>query len=62
MTLYATVTDGNSTSPSNESLDDATYYKLVDVAGVEGCVDTQVSAATAKHFGGKLGDCASQAS
>jgi len=41
-------------------LDDATYFKLVDVAGVAGCVDTQVSADTANTFGGTLGECKSQ--
>jgi len=38
---------------------DDTYYKLVSVAGVDGCVQTDCSASTAKHFGGKKGTCAS---
>ena len=37
---------------------DGTYYKLVKVAGVDGCVQTDVSASTAKAFGGKPGTCA----
>ena len=37
--------------------EDHMYYKLVDVAGVHGCVEANVSSTTASAFGGKLGTC-----
>ena len=38
---------------------DTTYYKLVNVAGTAGCVEANVSASTAKIFGGEAGTCTS---
>ena len=35
--------------------EDQMYYKLVDVAGINGCVEANVSSTTAGAFGGKLG-------
>ena len=39
--------------------EDNMYYKLVNVAGINGCVEANVSSTTASAFGGKLGNCLS---
>ena len=59
-TAIAAAAPAASTAAEVATDDDTTYYKLVTVAGTPGCVQADVSATTAKAFGGKAGTCPAQ--